>query len=282
MIFVKIYGGLGNQLYQYALGKSLATNASTLCKLDLREFESYKLHRYSLCHFRISEYLMEEAEYREVDDPRSKRWLRKRGKIPCVREKSQAYDPRIAQTPSHAYFDGYWQCFRYFEKIRPILEREITVKYPPSGKNMEWLKKISDVDSVALHVRRGDYATDPTTHAIHGLCPKEYYQKASRLISEHVKKPVFFVFSDDPTWVRNEFEFLEHKEFVDNNSPLFNYEDLRLISACRHQIIANSSFSWWAAWLNIHPHKRVYAPRRWYAGEECYIEDRIPSEWNLL
>jgi len=282
VIFVKLYGGLGNQLYQYALGKSLATTASTLCKLDLREFETYKLHRYSLCHFKIPEYLMEETEYQEIDDPRSRRWWLKKKKIPCVREKSQAYDPTIHQSSASAYFDGYWQSFRYFEKIRPILEREITVKYPPSGKNVEWLKKIYDVESVALHVRRGDYASDPTTQATHGLCTKEYYQKASRLICEHLKKPVFFIFSDDPSWVKKEFDFLKYKEFVDNNSPLFNYEDLRLMSACRHQIIANSSFSWWAAWLNIHPHKLVYAPKRWYLKEEAFIEDRIPPEWNLL
>lgn len=282
MIYVKIYGGLGNQLYQYALGKTLSVTHSTLCKLDLREFETYKLHRYSLNNFQISEYLMEDIEHRQIDDPRTHKWYQPKGKIPLIREKTFNYDGDISCRFSHGYFDGYWQSFRYFEQIRPILLNEISVKFIPSGQNLEWLEEIKSVESVALHVRRGDYASNPTTQAVHGLCSHEYYQEAISRIRESLQNPVFFIFSDEPAWVKNEFNCLENKRFVDTNSPLFNYEDLRLMSACKHQIIANSSFSWWAAWLNRNPSKQVFAPKKWFAGETIIIEDRIPSDWNLL
>ena len=282
VIYVKIYGGLGNQLYQYALGKALAVHHSTLCKLDLREFETYKLHRYSLSHFQIPEYLMEDSEFLQIDDPQRRKWYKRRGKIPMVREKSFHLDDEIRRGPAHAYFDGYWQSFRYFEEIRPILLQEISVKYAPSGENLEWLKQIRSGESVALHVRRGDYASNPTTQKFHGLCSAEYYQEACFRISARVKQPVFYIFSDDPSWVKQEFDYLENKKYVDNNTPLFNYEDLRLMSACHHQIIANSSFSWWAAWLNTNPNKQIFAPQKWFAGEAFSIEDRIHSDWTLL
>lgn len=282
MIYVKVYGGLGNQLYQYALGRALSVTHSTLCKLDLREFETYKLHRYSLNNFQISEYLMEDGEHRQINDPTTRKWYQPKMKIPLIREKSFNYDGDISRRFSHGYFDGYWQSFRYFEQIRPILLNEISVKFIPSGQNLQWLEEIQSSESVALHVRRGDYASNPTTHAIHGLCSHEYYQEAISRIRESLQNPVFFIFSDEPAWVKREFNYLENKRFVDTNSPLFNYEDLRLMSACKHQIIANSSFSWWAAWLNRSPKKKVFAPKKWFAGEKIIIEDRIPSDWALL
>lgn len=282
VIYIKIYGGLGNQLYQYALGRALAVKHSTLCKMDLREFETYKLHRYSLCHFQIPEYLMEETEFQQIDDPRTRKWYRRGGKIPVLREKTFCFENEILRGPSHAYFDGYWQSFRYFEEIRPILLHEITVKYFPSDQNMEWLNQIRSSESIALHVRRGDYISNPATRVIHGLCSQEYYQESYQKICGLVHKPVFFIFSDDPSWAKNEFNYIEKKWYVDTNSPLFNYEDLRLMSSCRHQIIANSSFSWWAAWLNRNPQKQVFAPKKWFAGEKFSIEDRIPGNWNLV
>ena len=282
VIYVKIYGGLGNQLYQYALGKALAVHHSTLCKLDLREFETYKLHRYSLSHFQIPEYLMEDSEFLQIDDPQKRKWQERRGKIPVVRENSFHFDKEVLGAPAHAYFDGYWQAFRYFEEIRPILLKEISVKYAPTGQNLEWLKQIRSGESVALHVRRGDYASNPTTQTFHGLCSAEYYQEACRRISAHVKQPVFYIFSDDPAWVKKEFDYLKNKKYVDNNTPLFNYEDLRLMSACHHQIIANSTFSWWGAWLNENPEKMVIAPKKWFSCQERNTKDLIPDSWHKL
>jgi len=283
VIFVKIYGGLGNQLYQYALGRALSVANSTLCKMDLREFESYKLHRYSLGHFNIQEYLMEEDEFRCLDHPQKRRWYRRRGCIPIFHEKDFFYDPKISQLRQTAYLDGYWQSFKYFEGIRAVLLQEITVKYATSGDNAVWLQRIQDCESVALHVRRGDYASEPQTKAVHGLCSGEYYRQAYQKLLESLNRPVFFIFSDDPDWVRDEFHFIQNKHFIAGNPALFNYEDFRLMAACRHQIIANSSFSWWAAWINKNPSKIVHAPRKWFAKEEeGALPDRIPSDWVLL
>jgi hypothetical protein len=165
--------------------------------------------------------------------------------------------------------------------INAALLPGISVKYAPSGQNLEWLKQIRAGESVALHVRRGDYASNSTTQAIHGLCSREYYQEACRRISDHVKQPIFYIFSDDPSWVKQEFDYLENKKYVDNNSPLFNYEDLRLMSACRHQIIANSSFSWWAAWLNKVPGKKVHVPRNFLGFKvgQTYPVHIVPDAW---
>ena len=131
-------------------------------------------------------------------------------------------------------------------------------------------------------MRRGDYASNSTTKTIHGLCSTEYYQEACRRISARVKQPVFYIFSDDPSWVKQEFDYLENKKYVDNNTPLFNYEDLRLMSACHHQIIANSSFSWWGAWLADPATTTVVAPDPWFTGAGYDERDLCPPQWVRL
>ena len=146
----------------------------------------------------------------------------------------------------------------------------------------ELMAKIESCHSVSLHVRRGDYASDPVFLAMHGLCPLDYYERAVKHVSERVSDPVFFLFSDDPDWVRANLNVHGTVEVVDQNGPDAGSEDLRLMSRCRHHIVANSTFSWWGAWLNGGAPKIVVAPQRWFADESMNAVDLIPEAWVKL
>jgi hypothetical protein len=152
--------------------------------------------------------------------------------------------------------------------------------HAPSAENQRWLEHIGACNSVSLHVRRGDYVTDPSAAAVHGTCDLGYYRSAV----EHVARatgaqPVLFVFSDDPDWVAANLDLPQEMHLVRNNDASTNYEDLRLMSACRHHVIANSSFSWWGAWLDPRSDAITVAPRRWFAAGTPDARDLVPERW---
>jgi hypothetical protein len=149
-------------------------------------------------------------------------------------------------------------------------------------QNARMIEEIQDVQSVAVHVRRGDYITNPNNFASLGLCPLEYYEDANDFIEQHVKNPHFFIFTDDPEWAREHMKFSGPTKVVDHNLGKADYEDLRLMTHCRHFIIANSSFSWWGAWLASNPDKIVIAPKTWFMTDSFPPEDRIPGGWIRL
>ena len=138
------------------------------------------------------------------------------------------------------------------------------------------------VNSVSIHVRRGDYLTNPVTFQTHGLCDIDYYKKAIDEILDLVDKPHFFIFSDDQSWAKSNIIFGAPTDYVMHNNSLKNYEDLRLMSYCRHHIIANSSFSWWGAWLGNNPEKIVIAPKKWFNDPKIDTTDLIPDTWLRL
>lgn len=261
MIIVKLIGGLGNQCFQYAVGRHLAELRHTELKLDLSEFETYKLHSYSLGNFNIIEKFALPDEVAAVR--RSK-------------EKHFHFDPEVFSLPDGTYLHGYWQSEKYFTGISEIIQREITVKLSLSGKNKEVSEEIASCASVSLHIHRTDYLTE----SIFQLCSLDYYLNAVKYIVGIEKKPHFFVFTDDKAWVRENFKLDYLFTFVEHNGPDKNYEDLRLMSSCKHNIIANSTFSWWAAWLNINPGKIVFAPRKWFT-DKAYSDpkDIVPTAW---
>ena len=176
------------------------------------------------------------------------------------------------------YMSGYWQSENYFESNRSILINDFSFRIPLNARNADALRLISSSNSVSIHIRRGDYLHNANAKATHGLCSLEYYHKAIRLIKATIGKPRFFIFSDDMLWVKAHLEPEEDCIFVDWNFGVDSYNDMRLMSLCKHNIIANSSFSWWGAWLNRNPDKVIIAPKRWFAGK---INDSniIPSSW---
>ena len=191
------------------------------------------------------------------------------------------YWPGISETPKHCYFAGYWQSEKYFRNHGNVIRADLTFKDPLTGQNLEWASRIGGSMAVGMHVRRGDYAANPKTLAVHGLCSPDYYRSAVDFIASHVDTPVFFVFSDDIPWVMEHLKIGLPCHYIDHNKGLASHNDMRLMSLCRHHIIANSSFSWWGAWLNSAPGKIVIAPRRWFANGRA-VDDLIPEGWLTL
>jgi hypothetical protein len=294
MITVKIIGGLGNQLFQYALGRHLAEIHNTSLALDITGYETYKLHSYSLWAFNIRENFASPEETasltvrkQRVMERLSARLLHRRPKLAPTHireERSQHYrfNPDILSLPDGVYLDGYWQTEKYFIDIAGIIRREASVKFSQIGKDKEIAQVIDSVESVSLHIRRGDYVSNPKTHHARGTCDLNHYFRCVEQLCRRVTNPHFFIFTDDPQWARDNLNLSYPTTFVDHNNADKNYEDLRLMSQCKHHIIANSSFSWWAAWLNPREDKMVFAPKRWLAASYQNCPDIVPTQWITL
>jgi len=194
-----------------------------------------------------------------------------------IRERYFHFDPQIIRKYNYAIFDGYWQSEKYFIDIKNIITEELSLKkkyIDEIEKNL--INKIKNNNSVSIHIRRGDYVNDKTTNLHHGTCPLDYYHRAIKIILANNKKSIFFIFSDDIDWVKKNLKLLHPSFFISGNK---DYEDLFLMSLCKHNIIANSSFSWWAAWLNNNPNKTVAAPKKWFNNPHQNTKDLIPKPW---
>jgi len=160
-----------------------------------------------------------------------------------------------------------------------MLRKELTVRLDQDPQSREVAARVLHTQSVSIHVRRADYVADAATYHTHGTCSRDYYDQCVCLIAERVKDPHFFVFADDFAWARKNLQFKHPTTFVTHNGAARDYEDLRLISTCKHHIIANSSFSWWGAWLNNNPAKIVFAPLRWLNDPRYDTRDLLPESW---
>jgi hypothetical protein len=288
MIITKIFGGLGNQMFQYALGRRLAYKNDVELKLDISAFDDwYRLHSYGLNNFNIDEKIATKEEISSLsnsvkiinvfDDilnvfvPYYKRKY--------VRERDYSFDPNILKITDNAYLNGYWGSEKYFLEIESIIRKDFSLKRESDLVNFNIAEKILDNNSISIHFRRGDYVTDPITNAIHGTCSLDYYYKAIEDIGKYVSDPHFFIFSNDPAWVKENFSIPYPMDLITVNGPEKNYEDLHLMSLCKHHIIANSTFSWWGAWLGTNKDKRVYTPKRWYNVDYINQKDMFPESW---
>ena len=289
MIIVKLMGGLGNQMFQYAAGRRLAHLHRAVLKLDLSWFGSTLAvetrRRYELGAFNIQEQV---ASPEEAGRFREGFFLRRFGflfpfrKRRHILEQHYHFDPDILQLPDNVYLEGYWQSPKYFPDIQDIIREEFTVRSEPDGGNRRMAEEIAGTESVAIHVRRGDYVSNTATSNRHGTCPMEYYQTAMKTISGGVRHPHFFVFSDDPMWARENLSWIAPGIVIDQNGLDKAFEDMRLMSLCKHHIIANSSFSWWGAWLSKNPEKIVIAPEQWFQDKNMNTDDLIPTKWTRL
>jgi len=180
------------------------------------------------------------------------------------------------------YIQGGFVSLKYFDKYRDIFLKEFLPKNDISGKNKELATHISSCNSVSVHIRRGDYSFDENAIKKNGLLPLDYYKQAIDIIKSKIDDTVFFVFSNDMEWVAENFKFDGQIVFVDNNNDEFGYEDIRLMSLCKSNIIANSTFSWWGAYLNLTPEKIVIAPRNWLAYKKTNPEEFIPKDWLVI
>ncbi len=188
-------------------------------------------------------------------------------------------DERLQRLGKDIFLDGYWQTEDYFKSIRNIILDEFKFHEPPNSVNSAFLSDIASCDAICVHVRRTDYLTCENL-AIRGICGPNYYQNAIEYIKSRFPKAQFYFFSDDPTWVKEEFSGMDSVTIIGHNVGHNDSEDLRLMISCKHFIIANSSFSWWAAWLGQYPGKIVIAPKLWMAnGDDFNI---VPNNWIRL
>jgi len=192
---------------------------------------------------------------------------------------SFAYDPRFEMLRQPVYLIGYWQSERYFAEHRTPLLADLTLHETLSDSLQHWVSLVTSCESVALHIRRGDYVSNPAARQFHGLCDPAYYQRAMQeLMRAHPKSEVF-VFSDEPEWVKANFKLDAPMHVVDAHHAEQAHLDLEIMRHCRHHVLANSSFSWWGAWLGQHPEQKVFAPVRWFADPSVNTSDVIPSRW---
>lgn len=287
MIITNIIGGLGNQMFQYAAGKALACKHGTVLKLDTRDFNRYQLHPLELR--RLFPEICSEATPASIrkicgykTQPTFKRALRKIGfrrlNNQLIFEPKYTFWPDFLQLPDNIYLDGYWQSERYFIDHEKTIRNDFRFPVLSDPINLGLADEISRVASVSLHVRRGDYVTHSINQTIYYQCTMDYYHHAIKHINDCVENPEFFVFSDDIEWAQRTFANYDIRAFVGHNNGARNYIDMQLMSLCKYNIIANSTFSWWAAWLNQNPGKIVISPQEWFVNGQS-SHDLIPPNW---
>ncbi|MBF0502001.1 MAG: alpha-1,2-fucosyltransferase [Candidatus Riflebacteria bacterium] len=288
MIIVHLMGGLGNQMFQYAKGRRIAKLNNVQLKLDTGWFTSSADRAYGLNHFCIDAKI---ASGRDIEKFFPKRWTlrhiirifeRRRPyfKKAVVFEQACPFDPNTDKIGINSYLIGYWQSQKNFAAIEREIRQDFKLAHPLDRFHEYFASEISRVNSVSMHIRRGDYVSNPMTSSVHGVCSLEYYRSAQAIIADRVKNPVFFVFSDDPEWVQdNLYSAFPFTVVADPTTPGSEAQDLCLMALCKHNIIANSSFSWWGAWLNQNPGKVVIAPAKWFKSSDFDSRDIIPESW---
>ena len=291
-VIANLIGGLGNQMFQYATGRAVAHRHGVPLLLDAGGFAHYDLRRYELGELSIQARLATEDELARAGvKAKAPTLLNRVSKAlgldrpaNLLKEASFTYDARIEQVTPPVYLDGYWQSERYFSGIADLLRQEFMLKEPVDAANEKIAAQIREAGSsaVSLHIRRGDYVNNPQTAQYHGVCSLDYYRSAVDYIAARVSAPHFFVFSDDHAWVGENFKLDHAVTLVDVNGADRGVWDMALMKACRHHIIANSSFSWWGAWLNPHADKIVAAPERWFSGASHDTSDLVPASWIRL
>lgn len=291
---VKLNGGLGNQMFQWAFSRTLFQKFGSEILFDYSYFDEVKdvehvtTRVFELGAFGLDCPCAQPEDLEKVRRPEYKsklvNTLAKRFPslfgITYVREKyTSIYDPKIFSYPRYIFYEGYFQNEKYFRQLRNQLLEDFSLTLPLDDRNQMVLDRILNTNSVSIHVRRGDYVTLDYVNKIHGTCSLEYYNKAIEYISKKVESPHFFIFSDDIDWVSKNLKIDYPFSVVDFNQGK-GWFDMHLMKHCKHNITANSSFSWWGAWLNDNPSKIVIAPKNWIVtNQKCGI---VPANWIKL
>jgi Glycosyl transferase family 11 len=284
MITTKLSGGLGNQMFQYAVGRALASRLDTNLALDVTNF-SRKIQRsvrtkrtYELGVFALNN------SVRLIGVSRIPTICARRpsGRENTLVESTFHFNADVLQATDNSSLIGYWQSERYFVDCAKIVRADFEFQSQPSPESEGLLDIIRGGTSISLHVRRGDYVTDSRAASFHGNLTLNYYQHAVETLAEHYPDAQVFVFSDDIDWCIEHLRLPISTTFVIHNNGRRSFEDLLLMANCKHHILANSSFSWWGAWLAEHPGQQVIAPDPWFAGSSADTRDLLPLRWRTL
>ncbi len=307
MIVARIRGRLGNQMFQYAMARTLALERDAELRLDLTHF---KFEKYQ-CRLGAFNTVWKEATLAEIGatvleshalraaargvgvDPcpieqKASRSIPRLSGRPYIRERPKliGYDEdaagQVSRVGNDAYLDGFWQSERWFAARKAQIINELSLKGRPSAEFDEWAKLMEGDGTVAVHVRRGDYQSDRATASVYGVCDRAYYERAETAVRESVPDPQFFVFSDDPDWADKNLKLSSGFSVV-RSRGLQEYEEMHLMGRCAHNVISNSTFGWWGAYLNPNPNKTVVAPASWTrAGSGMVERDAMPTSWKLV
>lgn len=300
IIIVRLLGGLGNQMFQYALGRKLSILHKRVLKLDAsiynseNQSKSFAVRNFNLDVFNIKKNFANETDIKPFEKYLGQnffsRLLRRfsSGKkyylnsyIYEPRGKNFIFDPHLLKVKLKpiVYIDGFWQTEKYFSDIESVIRKDFTFKDSPNAQNQALLEKILNEQSVGIHIRHGDNATKMA--AGHGVLPLEYYYQALKSLKQQADINNLYIFSDDPEWAKQNLHFNEPAIFVANNQNE-PHEDMRLMAACKHHIIGNSTFSWWAAWLGKKPGQFVFAPSRYHMNDNISTTDLYPKAWQII
>ena len=298
MIVTKLVSGLGNQLFQYVVGRRLATKWNVPLKLDNAFFGSQNLRSFKLNHYQIEAgvandgdikpFCKEIERYNNLHQKTTLAAKIYRRSEPVLFPKHTKnyfkeatwwiYEPEVFKCGPETYLEGYWQHYKYYEDVSTKILDELSLKDKNDQSRNTWLNKIeSEAETVAIHVRRGDYVTDVNANYLMGVLPLSYYNDAIAYLKQKLSNPVFYFFSDDLPWVKQHIDTGKNSTFyVEGNT---DYVDLDLMARCKHNIIANSTFSWWGAFLNRNQNKIVIAPKVWSPRPDvnASIKLQLPS-----
>ena len=288
MIRLLLSGGLGNQMFQFAAAKSLSLKTSLELSIDTQLLE--KKTKATKRDYDLDIFKIENIIGTKLSDKIFIRGFLILNKINISAdklfdifkdEKAQIFDKRFSSIDKSILLYGYFQNENYFKDISDQLRVCFSFKAPLNGKNEELNILIQNNNAVSIHIRRCDYLSQNSNQNVLEL---EYYKKAVRFIASKIDNPYFIIFSDDMTWVKNNLELGYNHLYVDWNQGKESYIDMQLMSLCKHNIIANSTFSWWGAWLNKNIDKLVVAPNKWYKKDtsDNYPDGFVPNGWNIL
>lgn len=283
-VVVGLSGGLGNQLFQYAAGRALSLKLGVDLVLDISWFQGGSDRAYALEAFSINPKTYCGPFFFPGWAKRllcriTRRWANRKLGVPVFREAHFQFDSAYTKLDSPVYLEGFWQSERYFSNYKEIITRDFILKGVTSDQYKFLANQIQSSDSICIHIRRGDYVTNPVATQMHGVCSLDYIYQGVKAISEDLMQAHCFIFSDDPGWVRNNLILDLPFTIVDVAKPHEAHFDLALMSQCKHFVIANSSFSWWGAWLSNNASKRVVAPKKWFANSQKCTDDLIPASW---
>ncbi len=294
MIVVRLIGGLGNQMFQYAAAKSLAHHHNTELFLDLTFLSkspegAYTKRKFELNEFNIDAKIADNNILQKFDLDAGKLITKIKSTVPNLfktlvyNEYGHDFNSFFFKLPQNTYLNGYWQNQSYFLSQQADLIKDFELKNKPGLDYQYFLDRITTAHSVAIHVRRGDYATLESANKFHGLLTLDYYKRAIKYLEARHHNLTYFIFSDDLNWCKLNFDFVSNANYIESNKmDLTPHEELLLISKCNHAIIANSSFSWWGAWLNSHSNKLVIAPNQWFNSNNKQPLNLLPNNWIKL
>lgn len=297
MIISYVFGGLGNQMFQYSYGLAMARKYGVPLKLDILDFSNISSHNgFELQDvFGLSSPIARRSDFIEIMGWRGVEILRKfqhksrykifRSSKTVQQDLSVGAHENMRKAFDNSYLVGVWQSESYFLQAIDLVREDFHFTGDLGVRNSCLLESIRSKKSVSIHVRRGDYVTNTHANTVHGLCEKDYYQRALSYLAERFDGLNYYVFSDDIAWVKKNIVIPSPITFVEHNTGRKSHIDMRLMSACTHHIIANSTFSWWGAWLsesNSSDSGVIIAPKKWANRKSKALLEVIPQNWERI